>query len=90
MLGGVMNSSMEELQQYMKSFEHFKEETRKAKVDVELQNHPLYDNLADKLAKLKERKKGDPNPFVVGPANYQRFVGVMADCLQAQMDRRKE
>jgi hypothetical protein len=40
MLGGVMNSSMEELQQYMKSFEHFKEETKKAKVDVEIQNHP--------------------------------------------------
>jgi metallo-beta-lactamase class B len=90
MLGGVMNSSMEELQQYMKSFEHFKEETKKAKVDVEIQNHPLYDNLSDKLAKLKERKKGDPNPFVVGQANYQKFVGVMADCLQAQMDRRKE
>jgi metallo-beta-lactamase class B len=73
-----------------KSIAHFKEETKKAKVDVELQNHTLYDNLQEKLAKLKERKKGDPNPFVVGQANYQRLVDVMSDCTQANIDRRKE
>ena len=90
MLGSVRVDSIEELQDYAKSISHFKEETKEAQVDVELQNHPLYDNFPDKLKKLKERKRGDPNPFVVGRANYQRFVEVMADCLEAQIGRRKE
>ena len=81
--------SDEGLQQYMKSIAHFKEETRKAKVDVEVQNHPLYDGLTEKLEKLKSRKKGEPNPFVVGEANYQKFLDVMSACMQANIDRRK-
>lgn len=90
MMGSVLNGSMDELEQYKKSIAHFKDETMKAKVDVELQNHPLYDNFQDKTTKLKERKKGEPNPFVVGPSNYQKFVDVMTYCLDAQIDRRKE
>jgi metallo-beta-lactamase class B len=89
MMGSVLNGSMDELEQYKKSIAHFKSETQKAKVDVELQNHPLYDNFGDKAAKLKERKKGEPNPFVLGQADYQKFVDVMASCLDAQIDRRK-
>src|SRR5579864_961680 len=72
--------SDENLAIYLKSVAHFREETKKAKVDVELQNHSLYDNIQDKIAKLKERKKGEPNPFVVGQANYQKFMDVMYDC----------
>ena len=90
MMGSVLNGSMAELLQYKNSIAHFQEETLRAKVDVELQNHPLYDNFPDKAAKLKTRKKGEPNPFVVGPVNYQKFVDVMASCLDAQIDRREE
>jgi metallo-beta-lactamase class B len=78
------------LQQYLHSIAHFKDETKKAKVDVELQNHPLYDNLQAKLDKLKSRKTGDANPFVVGQANYQKFLDVMSQCMDAQIARRKE
>jgi metallo-beta-lactamase class B len=78
------------LQQYLHSIAHFQEETKRAKVDVELQNHPLYDNLPDKLDKLKTRKKGDPHPFVVGQSNYQKFLDVMSQCMDAQIARRKE
>ena len=82
--------SDEGLAQYQRSIAHFKEETKKAKVDVEIQNHPLFDNMEEKLAKMKERKKGEPNPFVVGAANYQKFLDVMSECMQANIDRRKE
>ena len=78
------------LQQYLHSVAHFKDETKKGKVDVELQNHPLYDNLQDKLEKLKTRKKGGPHPFVVGQASYQKFLDVMSQCMDAQIARRKE
>jgi metallo-beta-lactamase class B len=78
------------MQQYLHSIAHFKDETKKAKVDVELQNHPLYDNLQEKLDKLKSRKQGDANPFVVGQANYQKFLDVMSQCMEAQIALRKE
>lgn len=86
---GAAAISDEGLAQYIQSIAHFKEETKKAKVDVELQNHPLFDNMGEKLAALKERKKGAPNPFVVGQANYQKFLDVMSLCMQANIDRRK-
>ena len=81
--------SDEGLQTYLKSVAHFKEETRKAKADVEIQNHPLMDPIQAKLDKLKSRKSSDPNPFVVGEANYQRFVDVMSLCTQVNIARRK-
>jgi metallo-beta-lactamase class B len=82
--------SDEGLQTYLRSVGHFKEETRKAKVDVEVQNHPLMDPIQAKLDKLQSRKKGDPNPFVVGQANYQRFLDVMAACTEVNVTRRNQ
>ncbi|HEY7387792.1 MAG TPA: MBL fold metallo-hydrolase [Bryobacteraceae bacterium] len=81
--------SDEGLETYRKSVAHFKEETKKAKVEVELQNHPLMDPIQDKLDKLKARKKGEPNPFVVGQGSYQKFLDVMAACTDVNIARRK-
>jgi metallo-beta-lactamase class B len=80
--------SDEGLQTYLKSVAHFKQETKKAKVEVELQNHPLMDPIQAKLDKLKARKPGEPNPFVVGQANYQKFVDVISGCTQVNIARR--
>jgi metallo-beta-lactamase class B len=81
--------SDEGLQTYSKSVAYFKDETRRAKVDVEIQNHPLMDPIQMKLDRLQARKKGDPNPFVVGQANYQKFLDVMASCTEVNIARRK-
>jgi hypothetical protein len=48
------------------------------------------DGLPEKLEKLKTRSKGEPNPFVVGQANYGKFLDVMSQCMDAQIARRKE
>jgi metallo-beta-lactamase class B len=77
------------LQTYAKSIAHFAEATKKSKVEVELQNHPLMDPIQAKLDQLKARKKGEPNPFVVGPGNYQKFLNVMSGCTQVNIARRK-
>ena len=79
----------EGLLQYIRSVEHFGDMARKMNVEVELQNHPLYDGLEGKLDRLKSRGAGQPNPFVVGQASYQRFLTVMTECTRAQMERRK-
>ena len=81
--------SDEGLAQYAKSVPHFEEETKKAKVEVELQNHPLMDPIQPKLDKLKTRKPGEPNPFVVGRGEYQKFLEVMAACTEVNIARRK-
>lgn len=79
-----------ELATYRQSIAHFKEEAKKMKADVELKDSPLTDGQTEKLEKLKTRQNGQPNPFVVGQANYEKFLDVMTACLDAQVDRRKE
>jgi len=79
----------EGLKTYLTSVAHFKEETAKAKVEVELQNHPLMDPIQPKLDELKGRKKGELHPFVVGQANYQKFVDVMSACTEVNIARRQ-
>ncbi|HLK51005.1 MAG TPA: MBL fold metallo-hydrolase [Bryobacteraceae bacterium] len=82
--------SDEGLQTYRKSVDHFKAEAKKAKVEVELQNHPLMDPIQPKLDKLKSRKAGDPNPFIVGQSNYLKFLDVIAACTDVNIARRQE
>jgi metallo-beta-lactamase class B len=81
--------SDEGLQTYLKSVAHFKEETRKARVDVEIQNHPLMDPILPKLAKVQARQRDQPNPYVVGQAGYQAFLDVMSLCTEVNIARRK-
>jgi metallo-beta-lactamase class B len=75
------------LDEYLSSLNHWAEMTRKMKVDTELQNHPLMDGIDERLAKIQARKAGEPNPFVVGQASYQRFVNVISECTKAQLVR---
>lgn len=76
------------LQQYVQSLERFAEVTSRLGVDVELQNHPLYDGFEAKLARLATRGAVDTHPFVVGRDAYQRFLTVMSACTSAQLARR--
>jgi metallo-beta-lactamase class B len=73
--------------QYIGSIHHFAEVTRGTNVDVELHNHPMYDDFAGKLARLKVRGPGQPHPFVVGRDAYQRLLTVMAECSEVQLER---
>ena len=76
------------LRQYVQSLERFGAVTQRLGVDVEIQNHPLYDGFATKLERLAARRAGEPHPFVVGRDAYQRFLTVMGDCANAQLARR--
>jgi metallo-beta-lactamase class B len=80
--------SDEGLQTYLQSVARFKDATRKAKVEVEIQNHPLMDPIQAKLDRLRARTKGQPNPFVVGEKGYQAFLDVMSICTEANIARR--
>jgi metallo-beta-lactamase class B len=82
--------SDEGLQTYLQSVARFKEATRKAKVTVEIQNHPLMDPIQAKLDRLPAWRNGRANPFVVGEAGYQAFLEVMSICTEANIARRKQ
>jgi metallo-beta-lactamase class B len=76
------------LRRYIQSLEHFAAVTQRLGVDVEIQNHPLYDGFPAKLERLAHRSATDENPFVVGREGYQRFLTVMGECTRAQLARR--
>jgi metallo-beta-lactamase class B len=78
----------EGLATYLKSVARFKEATRKAGVEIVLQNHPLMDPIQPKLDRLRTRKPGDPHPWVVGTAGYQAFLDVMGQCTEVNVARR--
>ena len=61
----------------------------KAGVDVWLQNHPLMVPFQNWLTRVAARGRTDPNPFVVGAGEYQRFLDVMTGCSQVALERRK-
>ncbi len=76
------------LAQYITSVEHWAAVAAAHNVDVEVQNHPLYDGMLGRLDRLRSRQAGQPHPFVVGGDAYQRFTRVMADCIRVQLARR--
>jgi metallo-beta-lactamase class B len=81
--------SDEALETFLKSVQRFKDATKKARVDVLLQNHMLMDPIQEKLDRLAARKTREPNPFVVGAAEYQKFLDVMQGCTRVNIARRK-
>lgn len=76
------------LQTFRQSVLRFKALAERSNVDVLLQNHMLMDPIQPKLDALTVRKTGDGNPFVVGTAQYQKFVGVMDGCTRVNLARR--
>jgi metallo-beta-lactamase class B len=76
------------LKQYVESIARYLETAKKMKVDVELQNHPIFDTTPERLGKLKARKAGEPHPFVTGTDRYVKFWTVVSECIQAEIARR--
>jgi metallo-beta-lactamase class B len=73
------------LSQYIDSIAHFLEIAVEQGVDVELQNHPIFDDTPGRLAALAARGPGDPHPFVIGTNGFQRFWGIVSECMQADI-----
>jgi metallo-beta-lactamase class B len=89
--GTVLASSytpMPGLRQYVDSIAHYLDVAARMGVDVEIQNHPLFDATPKRLAALAARRPGEPNPFVMGTARYQRFWRIVSNCMQADIIRK--
>jgi len=77
------------LKQYTQSIGHYLDAVKRMNVDVELQNHPIFDGMPDKLAKLKIANASDPNPFVIGNDRYLKMWSIVSECIQAEIARRE-
>ena len=73
------------LPQYLGSVDRFGGIAQEEGVNVELQNHPMFDGMPEKLERLRNRRAGEHHPFVLdGPEAYQRFLTTVSQCTQAQ------
>jgi len=71
------------LQLYSDTTRKYRDVLSQEKTDILLSNHTSYDAAVEKMAALKDRKPGDPNPYVVGQDAVQRFLTVLGECALA-------
>ena len=76
------------LLQYVDSIAHYLDVAASMQVDVEIQNHPIFDDTPRRLAALAARRPGEPHPFVMGADPYQRFWNIISECMQADILRK--
>jgi metallo-beta-lactamase class B len=72
---------------YSTSAERFRSIVANAGADVLISNHTIYDGSKTKLLAVKERKPGDPNPYVIGNESVQRYLTVADECAKAGLAR---
>jgi metallo-beta-lactamase class B len=68
---------------YANSVAKFAQIAKDKGADVQLSNHPNFDEALEKIAKLKTRTPGQPHPFVVGAAAEARIFTVQSECALA-------
>jgi metallo-beta-lactamase class B len=71
------------LQLYSDTTVKYREVLKKENADIFLSNHVGFDDSVRKMAALKERKAGEPNPYVVGQDAVQRFLTILGECALA-------
>jgi len=89
--GAILTSNIittDGLKQYVQSIANYVAVAKKMKVEVEIQNHPIFDGMPEKLAKLKTLNPKDPNPFIVGNDRYLKMWNIVSECMQAEIARR--
>jgi len=71
------------LQLYSDTTVKYRDILKDEKADILLSNHVSYDDAIAKMARLKDRKPGEPNPFVVGQEAVDRFLTILGECALA-------
>ena len=71
------------LQLYSDTTVKYREILKGENADIFLSNHVAYDAAVKKMAALKDRAAGQPNPFVVGQDAVQRFLTILGECALA-------
>jgi metallo-beta-lactamase class B len=86
--GGIGMPRTDELKELqIRSMTHWMEMTKAASVDAQIGNHPLHFDGPARLEELMYRVPGQPNPFVLGVHNYQRYMDLQRECVKLSLAR---
>jgi len=80
--------SKPELNRYLGSVAHYQDRARALKIDVEIQNHALFDSTPARLEKLASRKPGEPHPFLMETDKYVNLWNLVSECIRSEIKRR--
>ena len=84
--GGLGTPDTAEAKQMLiASAERFKNIVRRDRIDVLIANHPTQDQAIPKLEEIRLRHPGDPNPYVIGPDRYVRYLSIQQECTRFAM-----
>jgi metallo-beta-lactamase class B len=76
------------LRGYVETLDRYRERAWTMNVDVEIQNHPIFDGMPARLARLRARRPSEAHPFVIGREGYRQFWEIVSECIQAEIARR--
>ena len=71
------------LQLYSDTTKKYRDILKQENADIVLSNHVNFDDSVAKMATLKTRQPGQPNPYVVGQDAVQRFLTILGECALA-------
>ena len=80
MSGGT---SKEMLESYISNARRLKDVSDGAGADVIIVNHTEYNDALNRLERTKARKTGEPNPWIVGKEEVQKYLTVVEECAKA-------
>jgi metallo-beta-lactamase class B len=84
---GFRNADVPAREFYEKSLVKYHQAVKQAGADVVLESHPFLSNLVVKLAGMRNRKAGEPNPMIVGTDGVDRYMTIWTECGRASMAR---
>jgi metallo-beta-lactamase class B len=73
------------LKSYVNSASRFQDLALGSGADVIISNHTAFDGTLTKLDALKNRKPGDPNPYIVGKDTVKRYLTIAEECGKATL-----
>lgn len=76
-------TSKEMLDSYISNAKRFRDLSDGLGADVIIGNHTEYNDALNRLERTKARKAGEPNPWVVGKAEVEKYLTVVQECAES-------
>jgi metallo-beta-lactamase class B len=76
-------TSKEMLESYILNAKRLKDISDGAGADVIIGNHTEYNDALNRLERTKARKADEPNPWIVGKGEVQKYLTVVEECAKA-------
>jgi len=76
-------TSKEMLESYISNARRLKDVSDGAGADVIIVNHTEYNDALNRLERTKARKAGEPNPWIVGKGEVEKYLTVVEECAKS-------